>query len=68
MLLMMAVIDEKVGTEMFAHQLHDFAHANLAFFVSFKHVYCYLVVLRVAYRCKCFNLIVMIIKHLHLMF
>lgn len=33
MLFMMAVIDEKVGTEMFAHQLHDFAHANLAFLV-----------------------------------
>lgn len=31
MLFMMAVLDEKVGTEMFAHQLHDFAHANLAF-------------------------------------
>lgn len=31
--VMMAVIDEKVGTEMFAHQLHDFAHANLAFLV-----------------------------------
>lgn len=33
MLFMMAVIDEKVGTEMFAHQLHDFAHAKLAFLV-----------------------------------
>lgn len=35
MLFMMVVIDEKVGTEMFAHQLHDFAHANLAFLFYF---------------------------------
>lgn len=58
----------KVGTEMFAHQLHDFAHANLAFLFYLNMFYCYLVVLRVAYRKEYFNLIVMIIKHFHLMF
>lgn len=65
---MMVVMDEKVGTEMFAHQLHDFSHASLAFLFYLNMFYCDLVVLRVAYSKEYFNLIVMIIKHFHLMF